>query len=144
MLQRSPRRDQTRLDRNSILWKPQSGSGESELRSQHGEVVWQPPAGLSTQSGTVNRCCGGNKHRFLPNYALSMWMQTKGNGLAATLYGPSTVTAKVGSANQQVQITQETNYPFEEEIRFEIKADRPYRFRCLSGFRRGALHLISR
>ena len=55
-------------------------------------------------------------------------MQTRDNGLAAALYGPSTVTAKVGSTNQQIQITQKTNYPFEEEIRFEIKADRPVSF----------------
>src|SRR6185437_10900837 len=73
-------------------------------------------------------CCGGNKHRCFPNYVISMWMQTRDNGLAAALYGPSTVTAKVGAANQQVQISQKTNYPFEEEIRFEIKADRPVSF----------------
>jgi len=67
-------------------------------------------------------------HRFFPNYVLNMWMQTRDNGLAGTLYGPSTVTAKVGPANQQVQITQKTNYPFEEEIRFEVRADRPVSF----------------
>lgn len=55
-------------------------------------------------------------------------MQTKDNGLAATLYGPCTVSAQVGSANQAVQITQKTNYPFEEDIRFEIKSDRPVTF----------------
>ncbi len=55
-------------------------------------------------------------------------MQTKDNGLAAALYGPSTVTARVGVANEQVQITQTTNYPFEEEIRFEIKTTRAVLF----------------
>lgn len=73
-------------------------------------------------------CCGGNKHRFIPNYVISMWMHTKDNGLAATLYGPSKVTAEVGTANQRVEIVQKTNYPFEEEIRFEVKADRSVSF----------------
>jgi len=28
-------------------------------------------------------CCGGNKHRFFPNYALNMWMKTRDNGSSA-------------------------------------------------------------
>ena len=102
----------------------------ANLNCDHNTERWFGSRRLAYQPNPAQLigCCGGNKHRFLPNYALSMWMQTKGNGLAATLYGPSTVTAKVGSANQQVQITQKTNYPFEEEIRFEIKADRAVAF----------------
>ncbi len=73
-------------------------------------------------------CCGGNKHRFFPNYVLSMWMRTKNDGLAATLYGPSTVTATVGSSHQQIQIVQKTNYPFEDQIRFEFNLDHPVSF----------------
>jgi hypothetical protein len=76
-------------------------------------------------------CCAGNKHRCVPNYVLRMWMKTSDNGLAATLYGPSKVTTKVGPANQLVQVTQKTNYPFEEEIRFEIKTDHPVAFPLL-------------
>jgi hypothetical protein len=73
-------------------------------------------------------CCGGNKHRFVPNYAMNMWMGTKDKGIAATLYGPSTVSAKVGATEQEVQITQRTNYPFEEEIQFEVKTHGPVTF----------------
>jgi hypothetical protein len=73
-------------------------------------------------------CCGGNKHRFVPNYLMSMWMQTRDNGIAATLYGPSSVTTTVGARQQKVQITEKTNYPFEEEIRFEVKVDAPVSF----------------
>lgn len=76
-------------------------------------------------------CCGGNKHRCIPNYAISMWMKTADHGLAATLYGPSTVSTTVGSELSQVHITQKTNYPFEEEIRFHIQADRPVSFPLL-------------
>jgi hypothetical protein len=102
----------------------------ANLNCDHGTERWFGSRRLSYQPNPAQiiGCCGGNKHRFLPNYVLSMWMQTKDNGLAATLYGPSTVTARVGSANQEVQITQKTNYPFEEEVRFEIKTDRPVSF----------------
>jgi uncharacterized protein len=102
----------------------------ANLNCDHGTERWFGSRRLAYQPNPaqVIGCCGGNKHRFLPNYALSMWMQTKDNGLAATLYGPCNVSAKVGFANQSVQITQKTNYPFEEDIRFEIKSDRPVTF----------------
>lgn len=102
----------------------------ANLNCDHGTERWFGSRRLAYQPNPaqVIGCCGGNKHRFLPNYAMSMWMQTKGGGLAAALHGPSTVTANVGAAKQQVQITQKTNYPFEEEIRFEIKTDRPVAF----------------
>jgi len=102
----------------------------ANLNCDHGTERWFGSRRLAYQPNPaqVIGCCGGNKHRFLPNYAISMWMQTKDHGLAATLYGPSTVIASVGSEKQQVQISQKTNYPFEEEIRFEVKTDRPVLF----------------
>ncbi len=102
----------------------------ANLNCDHNTVRWFGSRRMAYQPNPAQLigCCGGNKHRFLPNYVMSMWMQTRDHGLAATLYGPSTVTAKAGSANQQVQITQKTNYPFEEEIRFEITTDRPVAF----------------
>lgn len=73
-------------------------------------------------------CCAGNKHRCFPNYVLGMWMKTRDSGLAATLYGPSKVTAKVGAEGQEVQIVESTNYPFDEEIKFEIRSSQPVAF----------------
>jgi uncharacterized protein len=102
----------------------------ANLNCDHGTQRWFGSRRMAYQPNPAQLigCCGGNKHRFLPNYLLSMWMQTKDNGVAAALYGPSTVTTQVGSSNQQVQITQKTNYPFEEEIRFEITATQPVSF----------------
>lgn len=73
-------------------------------------------------------CCAGNKHRCFPNYVLRMWMKTRDNGLAATLYGPSKVAAKVGAEGQEVEIVESTNYPFDEEIQFEIHSSQPVAF----------------
>lgn len=73
-------------------------------------------------------CCAGNKHRCFPNYVLCTWMKTHDNGLAATLYGPSKVTANVGAENQKVEIVESTNYPFDQEIQFQIHTSQPVAF----------------
>jgi DUF1680 family protein len=73
-------------------------------------------------------CCGGNVHRFLPNYVIRMWMTDREGGLAAVLYGASTVRAKVGARRHAVEIVQETDYPFGEEIIFTIRTSAPVTF----------------
>ena len=42
-------------------------------------------------------CCVGAIIRIIPNFVIHMWMATGDNGLAAALYGPSTVEARVGA-----------------------------------------------
>jgi len=120
----------TRTDWKGIQYFGSPNQLLANLNCDHGTERWFGSRRLAYQPNPAQLigCCGGNAHRFFPNYVLSMWMQTRDNGLVATLYGPSTVTAKVGSENQQIQIAQKTNYPFEEEIRFEIKTDRPVSF----------------
>jgi len=120
----------TRDDWKGIQYFGSANQFLANLNCDHETTRWFGSRRMAYQPNPAQiiGCCGGNKHRCLPNYVLSMWMKTRDNGLAATLYGPSTVTAKVGSDNQQVQITQRTNYPFEEEIRFEIRTSRPVAF----------------
>jgi hypothetical protein len=60
-------------------------------------------------------CCVGAVNRIIPNYIIHMWMATHDNGLAATLYGPSTVTALAGEG-VPVTIQTTTDYPFNETI----------------------------
>jgi hypothetical protein len=85
-------------------------------------MAYQPNPGRGTA------CCGGNVHRLFPNYALRMWMKTADKGMAAVLYGPSSVQARLGDGQELVRIDQETAYPFEEEIRFTIHCAKPVRF----------------
>jgi hypothetical protein len=73
-------------------------------------------------------CCGGNVHRFMPNYVIRMWMTDNHGGLVATLYGASKVRAEVGSGRDWVEILAETDYPFGEEIYFTIQSERPVSF----------------
>ncbi|MEI8242642.1 MAG: beta-L-arabinofuranosidase domain-containing protein [bacterium] len=73
-------------------------------------------------------CCPGDVHRIMPNYAARMWMSDGAGGLVAALYGPSTVTRKLGTDSQAVTVVQETDYPFSERIDFRIRTARPITF----------------
>jgi hypothetical protein len=91
---------------------------------EHGgrKMAYQPNPGQNTA------CCGGNVHRIFPNYTIRMWMKTADGGLAAVLYGPSTLSARVGDGGSTVRIAQTTDYPFRERIEFRIDADGPVAF----------------
>jgi len=64
-------------------------------------------------------CCVGAINRIIPNFIIHMWMATRDNGLAATLYGPSTVSARAG-AGVPVRVTSTTDYPFGDTIRLTV------------------------
>jgi DUF1680 family protein len=62
-------------------------------------------------------CCTANYHQGWPKFAAHLWLATQDNGLAVLVYAPSEVKAKV-SNNVEVQFKEETNYPFEEKVKF--------------------------
>jgi len=68
-------------------------------------------------------CCVGNWGRVYPDYVSeAMWLSSKDNGLVAAGYGPSIVSAKVGTSGRTVSFTEATNYPFEEKVRLTLKS----------------------
>jgi hypothetical protein len=66
-----------------------------------------------------HRCCQHNSGHAWPYFAQHLWYAAPGNGLAAYLYGPCQVTAKVADG-VEARIVEDTRYPFEEEIRFSV------------------------
>ncbi len=64
-------------------------------------------------------CCTSNLHQAWPKFTQNLWYATADRGLAALVYAPSSVTARVADG-QTVRIRQDTNYPFDETIRLEI------------------------
>jgi uncharacterized protein len=68
-------------------------------------------------------CCVGAVNRIVPNFIMHMWMATRDNGLAATLYGPCTVSALAG-AGVPVKVSTTTDYPFGETIRLKVEVSR--------------------
>lgn len=85
-------------------------------------MAYQPNPGRRTA------CCGGNVHRLYPNYVSRMWMRTANGGVAATLYGPSTVRTTAGSERVPIEIIETTDYPFSDSITLEIAGTNEVQF----------------
>ncbi|MER7278909.1 RICIN domain-containing protein [Dactylosporangium sp. NPDC000244] len=66
------------------------------------------------------RCCPHNYGMGWPYYAQELWFGTWDNGLCASMYGASQVTAKVGANGTTVTITEDTDYPFSDTITFTL------------------------
>ena len=68
-----------------------------------------------------SRCCQHNHAQGWPYYIENLVYATPDNGLAAIIYGPCCAQAKVGVNGTEVILREETNYPFEEMIRFTVQ-----------------------
>jgi len=73
------------------------------------------------------RCCQHNVAQGWPYYAEHLWLATQNNGLAAVLYAPCQVTAKVADG-VDVRISEDTDYPFGEHVDFVLSCPRPVAF----------------
>ena len=67
-------------------------------------------------------CCTSNMHQGWPKFTQNLWYATHDGGLAAMVYSPCNVTAEV-AGGVRVTIAERTQYPFDEQIRFEIRID---------------------
>ena len=74
------------------------------------------------------RCCQHNVAHGWPYFCEHLWLATQGNGLAAVLYAPCEVTAKVGDGTE-VKIVEETDYPFGETVGLTVSTPKPVKFR---------------
>ncbi len=74
-----------------------------------------------------SRCCQHNHSQGWPYYAEHLFMASPDDGLAAILYSAATVTVKVANG-KTVTIKEETNYPFDEKIKFTVSAANPILF----------------
>mgnify|MGYP002338699772 CR=1 FL=1 len=72
-------------------------------------------------------CCTTNMHQGWPKHVRNLWMAAQDGGLAALQYGPCTVETTVGEG-RAVQIEEETDYPFDDTVRFRISPDAPVAF----------------
>ncbi|MGI5960006.1 MAG: beta-L-arabinofuranosidase domain-containing protein [Massiliimalia sp.] len=70
-------------------------------------------------------CCVPNAGRIFPYYVQSMWM-TEGNRLIKALYGPSRFTQEINGV--QVQIEENSNYPYSPTLAFRVIASAPVAF----------------
>ncbi|MFB9928290.1 RICIN domain-containing protein [Amycolatopsis halotolerans] len=73
------------------------------------------------------RCCPHNYGMGWPYFTEELWLATPDQGLAASMYSASSVTAKVGDGTS-VTIDEDTTYPFSETITFTIRTSHPLNF----------------
>lgn len=64
-------------------------------------------------------CCTCNMHQGWPKFTQNLWYATDDSGLAALVYAPSNVTAKVADG-VEANVVEETFYPFDEYVRFTV------------------------
>jgi uncharacterized protein len=64
-------------------------------------------------------CCLANMHQGWTKYVSHLWYATPDSGLAALVYGPGKVNARVGHGTP-VTINEETTYPFGNSINLSI------------------------
>jgi len=72
-------------------------------------------------------CCLANMHQGWPKFVQNLWYATSDKGLAALVYGPSRVKAKVGEGIE-VEFIEQTNYPFSDKIEFICKTKNAGKF----------------
>ena len=72
-------------------------------------------------------CCLTNMHQGWPKFVQNLWYATADNGIAALVYGPSEVKAKVANG-EEVTISEKTDYPFKENIQFTLQAKKSVKF----------------
>jgi hypothetical protein len=72
-------------------------------------------------------CCTSNMHQGWPKFTQNLWYATADKGMAALVYSPSKVSMKV-SDGTEVVCTEETNYPFEETVKFTMKPAKTVKF----------------
>ena len=67
-------------------------------------------------------CCTANMHQGWPKLVASLWMASPDAGLAAVVYAPSQVRARVGRGIS-VTLEEKTDYPFREDVELTVRPD---------------------
>lgn len=74
-----------------------------------------------------SRCCQHNHGQGWPYFIEHLVMATPDNGIAAAIYGACKANVKVGNG-KTVEIVEETNYPFEESVKFTVHTSQKVTF----------------
>ncbi|MFB6075201.1 MAG: beta-L-arabinofuranosidase domain-containing protein [Haloarculaceae archaeon] len=108
------------------MWAHQYDQQANQVLCAVGEYPWTnaPDAncfGLEPNFG----CCTANFHQGWPKLVAGSWLRGD-DALAAAVYLPSTVRTTIdGTA---VTIREETDYPFEDDVRFTVEPETPATF----------------
>jgi DUF1680 family protein len=112
-------------DMKALRYLTSPNQVNSDARSKAPELADGGP--MQVMNPHDHRCCQHNSGAGWPYFAQSLWMATPGNGLAAAMYAPSRVTAKVGKGTL-VTLDEDTKYPFDGSVTFKILTESPVAF----------------
>ena len=74
-----------------------------------------------------SRCCQHNHAQGWPYFSEHLVLATPDNGIAAAIYAACKATVKVGNG-KEIVLHEETNYPFEESIKFTVSTGEKVNF----------------
>ena len=72
-------------------------------------------------------CCVLNEARAMPHYTNGVWMTSSGRDIYLMCFGP--VSLKTQIEDTDLEIIQETNYPFSDEMILSVKLSKPVVFK---------------
>ena len=83
--------------------------------------------GMLSMSPFSSRCCQHNHGMGWPYFTEHLVMSTNDGGLCTMLYSANETTATIANGTS-VKLIEDTNYPFEEQVRFTIQTNGTVRF----------------
>lgn len=108
---------------DDFMYKQYFQQANQVMITRHHRNFYEEPHhhGTDVVYGTLSGypCCYSNMHQGWPKFVRNLWHATADNGLAALVYSPSEVTAKVGNG-VSVRVVEETAYPMDDKIRFTL------------------------
>jgi uncharacterized protein len=81
---------------------------------------------LGLRSGYT--CCTANMHQGWTKFVSHLFYGTPENGIAVVQYAPSVVSARVGKDNSEITLTESTQYPFSDDVNFELSTNKDVLF----------------
>ena len=81
---------------------------------------------LGMRSGYT--CCLANMHQGWTKFTSHLWYKNAGNGISALTFSPNVLNTTVGKNNTEIEVTENTNYPFDQKIQFTFSLKTPVEF----------------
>jgi hypothetical protein len=112
-------------DFRGLRYLTSPNQSNSDARSKAPTLADDGP--MQVMNPRDHHCCQHNVACAWPYFAESQYAATPDRGLAAMMYAPCTVTARVGDGTR-VTIEQSTRYPFEEGVELRFSCPKPVAF----------------
>lgn len=111
---------------DDFMYKQYFQQANQVMVTHHHRNFYEEPhhGGTDVVFGTLSGypCCYSNMHQGWPKFVQNLWYATPDNGLAALVYSPSEVTAKV-AGGVTIKMTEDTYYPMNDKIRFTLNIE---------------------